>query len=478
MKNTFKVTVILFLLTTLFLGEILAEPASNSKIYDVHDFGAKGDGATDDTKAIQAAINVCKGTNGTISLKDGDFLSGSLEMGSNMIFYVDKSAKLLGIPYRENIYKYYPDVVPNYETRTHKWARRCLIHGFNLNNFTLTGDGTIDLQAQSWEKEFVEKDLSEQERPLILLFHRCNNINIKNVKLQNTVTWCSAFDQCKNLVVENLEIYNDVIENNDGINIIDCKHVKILNNKIWADDDNICLKSMCSVGIKDVLIQGNILYSARANGIKLGTDSSGPVEDVRIINNKVFFARQAGLAWEAVDGTHTNGLYVSKLEMIDVAVPIFIIVADRGRGGFPLGSIQNVVIENVKVYDSSQTGMCISGMPESKIRNLTIRDCQFHMGGAWKLPVLEPEEAGKKYPEADMFGILPAYGFYIRYAEHVKLEQIEIGYLRGDLRPWLVTKDVQNLVRNDITELGKIKPKLFNSPEWKTPFIMSLSELN
>ena len=478
MKTIFKISILILIALTSSLQIKSENLNTKNKTFDVRDFGAEGNGITDDTRAIQSAINICKGTGGTVLLKNGNFLSGSLEMGSYMNFCIDQSATLVGVPYQENIYDFYPDVVPDYETRTHKWARRCLIHGYELTNFTLHGGGMIDLQAQSWKEAFVEKDMSEAERPLILLFHRCKNLSVKNLKLQNTVTWCSAFDQCENLLVENLEMYNDVIENNDGINIIDSKHVKILNNKIWADDDNICLKSMCKVGIKDVLIQGNILCSARANGIKLGTDSSGPVEDVRIINNKVFYARQAGLAWEAVDGTHSDGLYVNNLELVDVAVPVFIIVADRGRGGFSLGSIRNVVIENVRAHDSSQTGMCISGMPESKIANLTIRNCLFHMGGAWKLPVSEPEEAGEKYPEADMFGILPAYGFYIRHAENVKLEDIEIGYLRGDLRPWLVTRNVKKLEESNITELGTIRPELLDSPEWKTPFVMQMAKPN
>ena len=464
------ITATLVVIFQLLWGGIFA--ACNKKVYDVYNYGAKGDGITNDTRAIQVAINDCRGTGGTVLLKKGTFLSSSLEMASDMTFYIDSTAILLGVPYQENINNFYPKIIPPYETRTHKWAARSLIHGYNLQNFILTGGGTIDLQGQSWKKVFIEKDLPENARPLILLFHRCKNIRVDNLKLQNTVTWCSAYDQCEGVVVSNLDIYSDVIENNDGIDIIDCHHVKVLNNKIWADDDNICLKSMCDVGIRDVLIQGNILYSGRANGMKLGTDSSGPVENVKIINNKIFYARQAGLAWEAVDGTKADGLYVNKLEMLQVSVPVFIIVADRGRGGFPPGSIKNVTLENLRVYDTSQTGMCITGMPNNRIENLTIRDSYFEMGGAWKLPTSELDEAGQKYPESDMFGILPAYGFYIRHANNITFDRVRIGYLRGDIRPWLVTKNVENLVQKDVDEIGKIKPRLFGSPEWRTPFEM------
>jgi len=459
----------LILITLLIRGK---EALVNDKIFNVYNYGAKGDGITNDTRAIQSAINDCRGTGGTVLLEKGTFLSSTLEMASDMTLCIDSTAILLGVPFQGNIYNFYPEVIPPYETRTHQWAVRSLIHGYKLRDFTITGGGTIDLQGQSWKEIFIRENLTVDKRPFILLFHRCKNITVDNLNLQNTVGWCSAYDQCESLVVSNLEIYGDVIENNDGINIIDCSDVKVINNKIWADDDNICLKSMCEVGIKDVLIQGNILYSGRANGIKLGTDSSGPVENIKVINNKIFYAGRAGLAWEAVDGTNADGLYVNKLEMVRVSVPVFIIVANRGRGGFPLGSIKNVRLENLRVFETSHTGICITGMPESKIENLIICDSYFEMGGAWKLPTSEPGEAGKLYPESDMFGILPSYGFYVRHAQNVTFEHIKIGYLRGDIRPWLATKNVDNLVRKDVVEIGKIPPQLFNSPEWYIPFKM------
>ncbi len=450
-------------------------------VFDVFKYAAKGDSTTNDTAAIQAAIDACVGTGGTVYIHNGVFLTGALTLGSGMTFYVDASATLLGMPYSEDYERYYPELPRDYETRTHQWVRRSLIYAKQSQNLTLAGQGVIDLQASTWrkrvfDKDFIRSEKSGSQRPLILAFHRCSQLTVTDLKLRNSAFWCSAYDQCEHVRIENLEIYDDVIENNDGINVIDSSHVQVLNNKIWADDDNICLKSMSARGLSDVLIQGNVLYSARANAIKFGTDSSGPVENVKVYDNLVLFARHAAFAWESVDGARTRNLHIRNLEIHASGAPLFLVVGERGRGGFPPGAIQDVLIENVNASDTRQIwGMMIIGLPDPdhQIKNITIKNSRFEMGGSHKWPVDDPPEIGTRYPESDMFQALPAYAFFLRNVDGMRFENVQIGYRHSDLRPWLVSRDVKNLSQERVTEVGKLPPGEFKSSSWKTPFRMA-----
>lgn len=236
-----------------------------------------------------------------------------------MNLHIAESATLLGKPYAVNYHDYYPEIPIEYVTRTNKYCRRALIYAYDQDEIKISGKGLIDLQGPTWKKIFYEIILDCSERPIIIFMRRCRDICVSDLKLRNSVAYTNVYDQCRNLTVENLDLYVDVIENNDGISIFDCSHVKILNNKIFGDDDTICMKSMCAVGLKDILIQGNVLYSVRANGIKLGTDSSGPVDDVQIYDNLVMAADKAAFSWESVDGSHTNNLHVKNLEVPSAA---------------------------------------------------------------------------------------------------------------------------------------------------------------
>ena len=110
------------------------------------------------------------------------------------------------------------------------------------------------------------------------------------------------------------------------------------------------------------------------------------------------------------------------------------------------------------------------GLPGKKLKNITIQDCYFEMCGKVKNKMKEPPQIKKKYPECNIFGWLPAYAFYIRDVENIKLQNITVGYLHGDVRPWIITRDVDLLETENINEIGAIRPVVFDSPKWKTPF--------
>ena len=95
-------------------------------------------------------------------------------------------------------------------------------------------------------------------------------------------------------------------------------------------------------------------------------------------------------------------------------------------------------------------GMMIMGLPGRKLKNIEIRDCYFEMCGKVKNKVEDPPQIEKKYPECDMFGWLPAYVFCVRDVENIIFKNITVGHLHGDVRPWIVTRNVDQLKTENI----------------------------
>jgi hypothetical protein len=144
---------------------------------------------------------------------------------------------------------------------------------------------------------------------------------------------------------------------------------------------------------------------------------------------------------------------VRNLDLYRVNNPIYIRLAHRK--GNP-GSITNVLIENVRAYETgfladplsggeapAPPSCTISGIPRAKIGGVTLKNCYLEMpGGVSKIPSA-PAEREKEYPQSTMFGNVPAYGLYVRHAENVVLDHVAFGRYQPDARPWLKAEDAK-----------------------------------
>ncbi len=114
----------------------------------------------------------------------------------------------------------------------------------------------------------------------------------------------------------------------------------------------------------------------------------------------------------------------------------------------PVGALRRVVISNVVAYNADpRYASIIAGLSGNLIEDVTLSNIRiFYQGGGTKEPAaLEPPEKDANYPEPSMFGVLPAYGFFIRHANNVTLNDIQLGYLREDLRPPFFLDDVNGV---------------------------------
>lgn len=414
-------------------------------VFDVRAYGAKGNGTVNDTKAIQKAIDACAGSGGSVVLRNGKFVAANLRLLGNMTFYIAGSATLLGSTNPAD----YPVVVPYgaAESIGVKWNRRSLLYADQADGLVLDGGGVINGRGAD-----LNMTGPEGNRPSLLRIYRGHNVTVRNLSLRYPRMWTEEYEQCVGLTIENLDVFSPpVYRNLDGMDVCDCHDVVIRNCHVNSEDDSICLKSHSMFGLKNVLVQGNTIINQRANGIKIGTATIGPIENIRMLDNTVEKAYLGGLCIESVDGSVMRDVLVSNLTLRATCQPIFITLADRKDWRLPLndhkkgpGEIRDVVIEDVRILGTrnrTKSSMTLTGMPGAPLRNITLRNIEVQMpGGVKKMPP-SPKEMTDGYPQSNRLGIVPGYAFYLRNAKNVVFDHVTTGYLKPDVRPWLVAED-------------------------------------
>jgi hypothetical protein len=420
-------------------------------VFDPRAYGAKGDGVTYDTAALQKAIDACAGTKGSVYLSNGKFLSAHLTLKGGMTFYIEKGAMLVGGTSPED----YPVLLP--ANAADKSLCRSLLYAANADNLVLDGAGVIDGQGP-----LVKMFGKEPERPSLIRIFFSKDVVVRNLTLSNPRMWTQIYTQCQNLVIdhETVNAPPKYCPNLDGMDICDCSDVVVSNCRINSDDDSICLKSSIPAGLHSITIENNEIHNTGANAIKIGTASVGPINGIRILNNTVHGAALGGLCIESVDGSAISDFVVRGLDLHAVSQPIFVRLAHRSHSP---GSITGVTIENVRAISTSSAhapSCTITGIPEAKLGSILMRNCYIEMPGGVNNVPPAPSEKESVYPQSNIFGMTPAYGIYVRHAGSVVLDHVSFGYYKADARPWLASGDasVQTLGCRDLKQIKPAKP--------------------
>jgi polygalacturonase len=447
--------------------------------HNAREFGATGDGETLDTSAIQAAIDAAHAAGGGVAyLPPGRYLSGGIELKTNVTLHLEAGATLLG---STNLSDYPPHEGPP----AHEDAnQRHLIFARGAANIAISGLGTVDGQGQAfWEPadrparpelwaDVATHDwrpIGDNDRPSPMVeLVECRNVRVDGVTLLNSPGWTLRPIACDTVMIRGIVIRNPIHGiNTDGIDPTACHNVLIADCDIETGDDAICLKSENPYGPLRVtrnITVTNCVLSCCCNGFKLGTATRGGFENITF-SNSVIYNRDvplnqrviAGFAIEMVDGGWIDGVSIANIRMQNVRTPIFIRLGNRGWGQpTPTpGRLRGIKISGVHATGAILTSS-ISGIPEQPVEDVALSDIRIETdeGGerSWT-DARVPEEVAS-YPEARMFGRLPAYGIYIRHARDVRLSDVVIRSTVPDPRPLLVTDDVVQLSLRSLTGTG------------------------
>jgi polygalacturonase len=254
-----------------------SQPSSKTvgKTFDVRAFGAAGDGTTKDTAAFQKALDACAGSSagGEIVVPAGNYLIGSLVLGSNTTLQLDKDATLTGSP-----------DVADYPLMTIRWegvwrdGHRALLSATNAKNVAIAGPGKIVGDTKLGH-------LRNPRGPCIIETIECDGVRFEGFSTQYQRMWAIHPTYCRNVVAKNLTI-RSTLANGDGIDVESCSGVTIDRCDIDTGDDAIALKSgRGAEGVRIgrpteyVTIRDCTLGSSFA-GLAIGTEMSGGIRDV------------------------------------------------------------------------------------------------------------------------------------------------------------------------------------------------------
>lgn len=455
--------------------------------FSISEFGAVADAKTLNTQAIQQAIDKCTAQGGGVVLiPKGTFLTGTIVLKTGVNLHFTEGGILLGSSKRADYEK-------------NDWYALILAKG--QKNISITGKGTIDGQGKDLAADVERmrqagliKNVKphnrpdENYRPQIIEMTDCENVRIEGVTIKNAACWVQTYHNCTHLKIHKIRVESTAYWNNDGIDIVDCRHVKITDCYINSADDGICLKSHdAKLYCEDIEIARCTVRSS-ASAFKLGTMSYGGFKKIRVKNLYVYDTYRSAIALECVDGGFIEDVKIKNIIAKNTGNALFIRIGHRMQGS-PIGRVNNISIKNLKAdipkekpdkgykmegprADSASNLLpsSIVGLPNNPIKNIFLKNIDITFGGGSSkdtayMPLesmSKVPEHPKEYPEFSMFGELPAWAFYLRHTEGVHFKKVKLRLKESDYRPAIVADDALflTLKKMKISEGGG-EPKVY-----------------
>ncbi|HEY6412964.1 MAG TPA: glycoside hydrolase family 28 protein [Edaphobacter sp.] len=366
---------------------LLALPAlAAGKVCDAHAYGAKADGTTKDTKAIQAAIDDCaKAGGGAVRLSGGTFLSGPIVLKTNITLDLAKDATLFGSPDHAD----YP-VISEFRAP----GTQSLVRAANAENITITGSGTIDGNGESWWK--IARSTHNAGvvgevtfRPRLVVFDHCKHVRIEGVTIQNSPSWQVVPYYSDDVTIRNVRILAPQHSpNTDAIDPFSSSNMII--DHVYADvgDDNIAIKSgiINSPGPDEP--SKNITITdcefMHGHGLSIGSEIAGGAHNIHA--ERIHFkGTDQGLRIKANRdrGNQVYDISFKDITMEDVKTSI--LISAYYPKALPEGEVaaapvtrltpffHDITIENVKSINTPWAGVII-GLPESPVKNVVLKN--------------------------------------------------------------------------------------------------------
>ncbi|MEP7197353.1 MAG: glycosyl hydrolase family 28 protein [Saprospiraceae bacterium] len=360
-----------------FFLVIILNNSSFALEYNIRSFGAKADGITINTKVIQNAIDKAfLAGGGTVVIPKGRYVSGSIILKNGVGLRLEKNAVLLGSLEISDYIK------------LNRW--KALIMADGAINIFISGKGIIDGRGgelalridslfyagkiDSFNYYLTERRPWAELRPQVIEFNRCNKISVTGITIKNSACWVQTYEKCKNIVIDKIRVESDTYWNNDGIDIVDCQNVQITNCFINSSDDGICIKSedFSLTQICDSIYISNCTIRSSSCAIKFGTSLVSGARNVVIRNIKVYDTYRSAIAIECTQGGFIENVLVENIVAKNTGNAIFIRIG-RVRNAPKAGPLRNVIIRNMKVtvpFEKPDINYNIRGPELSNFHNI------------------------------------------------------------------------------------------------------------
>jgi polygalacturonase/uncharacterized protein YjdB len=451
---------------------------SGENVFDVRDYGAVGDGETLCTNAFSRAVSAAfnyKGSGDKIVLvAGGDYCSGTINLYSNITLFIATDASIQG---SKNVNNYNGQLIKA------NGAKNVTITGGGTiwgNGEFFVGFPTKETGEADWQLPHTEAldfvnvgTLRTTYRACIrglklnwirpggvLGFYNCSNLAVKNIVIGSSTGWTFTIENTDGATVDNIVMNNNRhIANADGIDICSSKNVTITNSFISTADDGIVIKAhpWGTYNVENITVKNCEVMSVM-NCFKIGTEtyrdiSHVTVEDCHFFLTDIYPGACSGISIESADGSKVSDVTCRNITMENVSCPIFICLNNRNKYKNDAsatvnkdwaGTISGVTIENVTATDaeapsiitgssnvdllSAATKWVLVQDVTIKNFNVTYRDSSNAVNLESMLPEYKVIKDGSAtfYPENNSIGDVPAYGLYIRHANSITLEDINV----------------------------------------------------
>jgi len=413
----------------------------------VRQHGARGDGKTSDTAAIQKAIDAA-GAGGVVLFPRGDYRSGTLHLRDGVTLKLDAGATLLASRDDEDFDHYSPPDYDSFADRETTDFTFALLQGHGVEQVSIVGPGRIDGNRRA------------RGGPKPIALKECRHVLIRGVTIVNAPSYNISLLGCDDVDIRGVTIKNGYA---DGIDPDGCRRVRISGCRVESRDDAICLKSSLALGARRsteyVVVTGCELVNVR-NGLKIGTESCGDFRNIVFRNCRMWGRPEpfnppsvldlrpfpsAGISIQNVDGGRLEQVVVSNITMTNIRAPIFVRLGERGAGQpKPVpGELTKVTISDVVATGADWTSS-IMGVPSRDVTDVALSNIRVSGKGGGSEALLDKPvpEKEREYPDAARFRNLPAYGLYCRHVTGLRVDRTTITVDKPDPRPALVLDDV------------------------------------
>eukprot|EP00039_Didymoeca_costata_P011195 m.156103 g.156103 ORF g.156103 m.156103 type:complete len:509 (+) comp15094_c1_seq10:137-1663(+) len=460
----------------MFTGLLLLFPlihASHQEVTlcNVQSFGAKCDGHTIDTVAVQKAFLNTSCTQGVMFPKGKTCVCGSLKLRSNLVVHIEEDAVLLGAP-KGNYDPPEPNPWSAWQDFGHSHWQNSLLWGIGVENVTLQGDGTID-----------GVDLPSSNPPpgmgdKLIALKSSSHITISGLTMRNTGHFAILATNVEFLTLSHLTLR----PTRDGIDLVSVRNAVVeYVDIVGGGDDAFVLKSDYSVGkvlnVSNITIRNSHMATIGATALEIGSETVGDFFDIFFENISVTSAGDAGIGIVTMDGSNVYNIHYKDIVMTGITSAFQYYIGSRLLRPMDScqdnvctpGYIRNILMENVvatKIYDSAHGGRnwsnTIDGQPKNVTfnasrtymigPNITFRNLSLTMKGLAienNAVCLNPTHLADKWMN---IGPRPSWGLYIRNAFGIELQSISLNIEHNtDTRPAIVLENATDITFTEIS---------------------------